>query len=279
MNRIFALSVVGVVLAFVPARADDGVKPRIVPVEILKTKHFAVQVKVNGMGPYRVIFDTGAPITLLNNRIAREAKLTPVVGQPPQLPIFGMRGEMNVKSLELGELKANNITVVVMDHPALTAISKVLGPVDGILGFPFFSQYRMTIDYRAETLSFVPVAYRPVNVMGDMMSMMMALMQDPTKKPAPRVHSPGGLFGFRVDKDVNDGRDGVDVKDVFAGTPAAAAGLRAGDRLLVFDGTWTDTLEDCYRAAAGVKPGQKAKLKVLRDGREMEIEITPKAGV
>jgi len=86
----------------------------------------------------------------------------------------------------------------------------------------------MTIDYRAETLSFVPVAYRPVNVMGDMMSMMMALMQDPTKKPAPRVHSPGGLFGFRVDKDVK--------------------------RTLTMDGTaWTSRM--CLRARRPLLPG------------------------
>src|SRR5207302_5303192 len=37
--------------------------PATVPFELLETKHMAVKIKLNGKGPYRVIFDTGAPVT------------------------------------------------------------------------------------------------------------------------------------------------------------------------------------------------------------------------
>ena len=42
-------------------RADDGpsAKPIVVHFELLPTKHIVVNVKVNGKGPYRLIFDTG----------------------------------------------------------------------------------------------------------------------------------------------------------------------------------------------------------------------------
>ena len=43
------------------------------PFELLKSRHMAVQVKINGKGPYRLIFDTGAPMNLINNKIAKEA--------------------------------------------------------------------------------------------------------------------------------------------------------------------------------------------------------------
>ena len=62
-----------------PARADTPKQEKsakgVVPFEILKTGHMTVKVKVNGKGPYRLIFDTGAPINLLNNKIAEEAGL------------------------------------------------------------------------------------------------------------------------------------------------------------------------------------------------------------
>ena len=35
---------------------------------MLPTNHMLVRAKINGKGPYRLIFDLGAPITLLSNR-------------------------------------------------------------------------------------------------------------------------------------------------------------------------------------------------------------------
>src|SRR5262245_28741025 len=114
MFRSLLLSVVVALVLVAPTRADQGAaKPAVVPFEILKTKHMAVQIKVNDKGPYRVIFDTGAPITLVNSKIAKEAGLK---GEMPGAPkgsggglggvLFGMGGGTKVKLLELGELKA-----------------------------------------------------------------------------------------------------------------------------------------------------------------------------
>src|SRR5262249_47266700 len=149
-------------------RTDDAPKdktPAVVPFEILATRHLAVKIKINGKGPYRVIFDTGAPVSLIDTKIAKEAG---VIGEKVKPGFFGMAGEQKVDKLELGELKVENIRVIVMDHPALTAVSKVLGPVDGILGFPFFARFRMTLDYQAIQLTFVPTDYQPADVMAKM---------------------------------------------------------------------------------------------------------------
>jgi Aspartyl protease/PDZ domain len=249
-------------------------KPAVVPFEILKTKHMAVQIKVNGKGPYRVIFDTGAPITLVNNKIAKEAELKPSGAGAGGLPLFGMRGGSTVKTLELGDLKAENTAVIIMDHPALKAVSQVLGPVDGIVGFPFFARYRVELDYQAMTMSFQPSGFEPPDVLAGLMTMMTNAKARPK-----RVFAPNSLFGFSVSKEKEDEEPGVNVTGVVADSPAATAGLKTGDRLLILDASWTDSVEDCYRAAAGVTPDQGVKAKLKRGEKEMEIVIKPAAGL
>ena len=64
--------VLSCVLLIVPALAWAGEEPKSfsVPFETIKTQHMVVDVKINGNGPYRLIFDTGAPDSLVNNRLA-----------------------------------------------------------------------------------------------------------------------------------------------------------------------------------------------------------------
>ena len=71
MKSIRLVFVALVCLVPPPARADDAtdlkkdVKVLRVPFDTIMSQHMVVQVKVNGKGPYRMIFDTGAPFTLL----------------------------------------------------------------------------------------------------------------------------------------------------------------------------------------------------------------------
>src|SRR5262249_53303220 len=95
---------VALLLLSFPARADEE-KAKPVPFELLKTRHMAVMVKVNGKGPFRLIFDTGAPVTLLNTKIAREAGL---LNKMPKsiIPFFGTGGPVKVDKMEVGDLVA-----------------------------------------------------------------------------------------------------------------------------------------------------------------------------
>src|SRR5690348_15641478 len=140
------------------------VQPIVVPFETLKSGHMAVKIKVNGKGPYRVIFDTGAPINLLNNKLAKEAELLKGT-LTSTLPFMGTIAEVKVKELQVGSAKAADQFAIVMDHPLVELMSKKLGPLYGIVGFPFFARYRMTIDYQAETLTLVENHYKPENVL------------------------------------------------------------------------------------------------------------------
>jgi hypothetical protein len=267
--------VIGLLLVAVPVRADDAPRPVSVPFELLKTRHMAVQIKINGKGPYRVIFDTGAPVVLLNNKIARASGVLPKDFRRPPLQLFGTSGEFKIKTLQIGDLKAANVPAIVMDHPTLELASKALGPLDGIVGFPFFARYRMTIDYQAKELTFVPNGFEPPNVMKTLTAALLS-GGDPKAKV---VLAPAGQWGLVVEKPTGDEEAGVVVKEVLDGSAAAKAGLRRGDRLLTLDGRWTDSVADCYDATRYVKPGTAATVTFKRDGKEMERSVTPRPGI
>ena len=118
-----------------------------VPFAMLPSNHMLVRAMINGKGPYRLIFDLGAPITLLSNRASEASGV--VKADAPRSFLFSMRGEAEVAKLQVGDLTATKLPVIVFDHPALKVLGDVLGrPIDGIIGFTFFARYKTTIDYQ-----------------------------------------------------------------------------------------------------------------------------------
>jgi PDZ domain/Aspartyl protease len=258
------------------ARTETPTKPVTVPFELLRSGHMAVQAKINGKGPYRLIFDTGAPVTLLNNKVAREAGLLKGAAKPA-FAIFGTMGDVKVRSLQVGGLEARDTSAIVMDHPVVELMAKKLGPLEGIVGFPFFARYKVTLDYKARTLTFAPSTYRPGDPLKTLEAEVMKMvMGGPTP---PKVLAAAGQWGLRAEKGAKDEEAGVTVREVLAGGAAAAAGVKAGDRLLSIDGRWTDSLPDLYAAAAHVKPGAAAVVRVKRGGKEIELKVKPLAGL
>ncbi len=245
-----------------------------VPFEVIKTQHMVVSIKVNGKGPYRLVFDTGAPDSLVSAKVMKEAGL--ITKDAPFIRIFNNHGNAKIKDLELGDLKAENVPCQVMDHPTVEAIGKVAGGLDGILGFTFYARYYMSIDYEKKLITFEPNDYEP----GDVMKMMMARFSAPKAvRDAPKILAPAGLLGMRVEKAKDDEEAGVTVKDVLPGSAAAAAGFKTGDRLLTLDGRWTDSVNDCYLAAGFLRPGTPANAQLLRDGKKVQLKLTVRAGL
>jgi hypothetical protein len=274
MKRFLAAALLTASFAAIAPAADNKAKPVTVPFELIKSKHIAVKIKINGAGPYRVIFDTGAPVCLINNKIAKASGVLPKKFKPSPFAIFGIAGQFKIKSLEVGDIKAKNISTIVMDHPTVELISKVLGPIDGLIGFPFFARYKLTIDYQAKTLTFVPTEYKPSDVM---LKLMESLMQ--RGKQRTKVLVPAAQWGFKVYKDDEEEESGVTVKAVLTGSAAAKAGLEVGDRLLSLDGRWTDTVAECYRAAGRVKAGTAAKVVIKRKDKELVLTVKPVVGI
>ena len=286
MKKLIAI-LLAIPLAATVARADDppaakeAAKPKTVKFELVPSGHFIVKVMLNGSGPYNLIFDTGAPSTLITPRIAKEAKLTDKVKDKPIIPLFGMGGTVKIKDFQVGDVLAGDVSAMIMNHPTVELFSKEYekkyGVIDGIVGFPFFAQFKMTVDYSTKEMSFVPNGYKATDVMQDLMKTVMDSMS--SSKPQPRVAAPAGLWGLELAKNSGDEDEGVDVKTVLAGSAAAAAGLKDGDRILTIDGRWTDTIADAYVAASFAKPGKATKVVVKRDGKEVKVTVTPKTGL
>jgi len=259
-----------------PSRAgtEKDKKPAAVtvPFEMLKSGHMAVQVKVNGKGPFTLIFDTGAPISLFNTRLAKEAGLLknmPKAGFSP----FGGGGEVKVKTLEIGGAKVEDVTAIVMDHPVVEMIGDKLGKrIYGLVGFPFFARFRMTLDYQTKTMTLVPSGYKPPDIMR---AMTMAILSSPKVKSL----APAAQWGIITAKEIGDEDDGVDVKSVVPASAAEKAGLRRGDRVLTLDGRWTDSLVDLFDAASLVQPDTTVTVRIKRAGKEMDLKVTPAKGL
>jgi serine protease Do len=68
--------------------------------------------------------------------------------------------------------------------------------------------------------------------------------------------------------------DGVLVREVVPGGPAAAAAVQPGDVVVAFNGQPTRTVEDFVGALRRTKPGDKATLDVVRGGKPVKVSVT-----
>ncbi|MEH6645810.1 Do family serine endopeptidase [Sulfitobacter sp.] len=71
-----------------------------------------------------------------------------------------------------------------------------------------------------------------------------------------------------------DSSKGAVVEAVSKDSPADTAGLEKGDIILDFDGTQIEALRDLTRAVAAKEPEDKAKVTILRRGKEMFLDVT-----
>ena len=119
--------------------------------------------------------------------------------------------------LQVGDLTAEKLPVIVLDHPVLKALGDVLGrPLDGIIGYTFFARYRTTIDYQAQRMTFEPVDFEVRDLIREL----------PDRLAGPKVARgacwrPAGLWGLtagQADRGVDS--PGVPVREVLADSPA-----------------------------------------------------------
>ncbi|RUL89401.1 PDZ domain-containing protein [Tautonia sociabilis] len=162
-----------------------------------------------------------------------------------------------------------------MDHPVVNALGDILGkPIDGLVGHSFFARYKTTIDYQAKTMAFEPVDHEIRDFLGGLPDRLMG------PKVARRiVLEPAALVGIELEDTEADGTEGVTVASVLTGSPAESAGLRVGDVITSIDGRWTTNIGDAYYAASKLSPGEPITILVRREGEEIAVEVTPKAGI
>jgi hypothetical protein len=126
---------------------------------------------------------------------------------------------------------------------------------------------------------------RVVDLVYDVASQLIATGTRPQYvKVAPPPHRggerpSGGGYGpyFGSIPDFGQQEKGVKFADVRAGSPAAKAGLQAGDILISFAGKPVNNLYDFTYLLQGSKVGDVVEVKFLRDGKEQTATVTLEA--
>ena len=76
-----------------------------------------------------------------------------------------------------------------------------------------------------------------------------------------------------IGRDFPEGSGGAFVSEVVAGGPAERGGLQEGDIVLTLNGQKVADHTALTRAVAGSKPGDNLRLEIIRDGRNMTVNI------
>lgn len=70
-------------------------------------------------------------------------------------------------------------------------------------------------------------------------------------------------------------KSGVEIAQVVEGGPADRAGMRAEDLIVELEGTPIEGMDDLQRVVVGEVIGRAVRAKIVRGGREREIELVP----
>jgi len=115
-----------------------------------------VETELNGKGPFNFLVDTGATKTVVTKQIGQIFGLHGIsCGGKKALSGSFAGATMSlskVKSVQLGKAKSTDVEVGVQDLQSLC--DGVGVPLDGVLGYTFMKDYRVTINYPKQEMSF-----------------------------------------------------------------------------------------------------------------------------
>ena len=107
-----------------------------------------VAAHINGSGPYNLVLDTGATLTCIDERLARQLRLPRkrgAVGVGAGAVGSGRVPLVQVDSVRLGATTVRNMTACVLDLRHLSDLGA--GGVNGLLGLNFLTEFHVTLDF------------------------------------------------------------------------------------------------------------------------------------
>ncbi len=141
---------------------DPGSSPDLRNVEIVKTKPalgvsgLAVDGIIDGAVPVTCLVDTGAAFNNISESVVKSILPTSLLPMGDVLGLDGRRiktSSVRFKNIKLGDITVNNpVFSVASQNAAVPAGIFSGGTKLAVLGNPFWSRYRMTVDYRGQRL-------------------------------------------------------------------------------------------------------------------------------
>lgn len=283
--RFFACSfVVGALLVF-PAMllADNKIldkgKVYNVPYRLTDTAHVMVRVKINGKGPYNYIIDTGAPVTFVSTKVAKELGI-----------VANKKKEAVVKRFEVEGGVANRKVMLRVHTPfqleGMNAMNFAGAELHGIIGYDFLAKYKMEFDFSHHKMKWTRLNFAPpppqflkgkggapaeLSAISAIMKMMSWIVG---KKASPKLIA-GGYLGVEV----TQAKNSVTVAKVYPQSPAGKAGLQSGDRILQVHGKHVASISDVMRRTAAMSAGKTVELLIQRGNKKKKLSVTAGEGL
>jgi aspartyl protease len=106
-----------------------------------------IAVLVNGLGPFDFIVDTGASHVVIGTDLATELDLPTGDGNLPGLGAGGAiaPAKTSLRELRVGHVVLRDIEAGILDLASVSRTAEA--KISGILGYPFFADRVITIDY------------------------------------------------------------------------------------------------------------------------------------
>jgi hypothetical protein len=254
-----------------------------IPFRLTDTQHLLVRAKLNGKGPYNFIVDTGAPMLFVSKDVAKKLGVTPNATKVGVFERVELEGGAVLKKMPARIEDP-------MQLRGMNAIGLAGTKLDGILGYNLLARFRMEIDLTQTAmtwhlLDYEPEAVKPLVIdekasekpvagmanmeaLANMMSVLMARRGETTLRQR-------GFLGVELIED----EKGIIVQTVLAESPAAQAGVKAGDRITSVALTQAEpkavaSLAEITRLMATVTTGKKVWFTVERNGEKQEIAVT-----
>jgi hypothetical protein len=272
-----ALALVAPLRAGEPKKAD--LKTYEVPYRLTKTQHILVRAKLNGKGPFNFILDTGAPALFVATKAAKKAGVDPDENGWGAFDKFEIEGGVPVP-------KAKGRVEDPFQLEGMNGLGLAGAELHGMIGYNLLARYRIEIDLTKDKMTWTELNYDPpppkgldggkgglpeLNALGSVMKGLGGLLG---KRARPEVVA-RGFLGLELAE--SDGQ--VTVKKVLQNSPADKAEVKAGDRVVEFDGKEVKDGAGLLKLAAQLTAGKGAKLTVVRGDKRREITVTAGEGL
>lgn len=265
-------------LTIVPLASAQEKAGTTVPFRLSKTQHIVVRCKIDGKGPFNFVVDTGCPVLLISTEAAKKAGLT------------GEKGKGVIKKLEFeGGLSQDDVTVRIETPFQIEGMNAMGLPgveLHGLMGYTVLAKYRVEIDLVKEKMVWTPLAFDPppleklklregdgmsLDMMGGVIKLFARLAGlKPAPPPVPR-----GFAGLELEEKDKS----VRVASVLAGSPAAEAGLKAGDEITAIEKKSVANVEDARRAVSQLIEGREVRVAITRGGEKQTLTLKLAAGL
>lgn len=294
LRRLPALGALAILAAPALAQAPPDPAPRAaqpgdafrIPYRLTDTNHYLVRVRLNGKGPFNFLVDSGAPALYIGTEAAKQIGL-----EPAQDDYWTALDRLDIEGgATLLKLKAR------IEDPFQLVGMNALGlpgaTIDGILGFTILARFKLEFDPTSDRMTWTRIDYEPkepflpralrtrkgpaappevraMQALGPMMKLMSVFVG---KQPEVTVKAQG-VLGLAIEP----APEGARVAEILGGSPADAAGLRKGDRLIAIAGHRVKSLDDAHEAVAKLTPGDSVAIVVRRDGADDDMTFQIRA--